>query len=158
MTRRLSLLLVAGLTTVALAACGGGATPTASSSAAGPPSTAPSTAASAPAASAPAASAPAGSAAGAACAVAPSGGTATVSVAIKDFKFSPDPIQAKVGDVIGWTNNDTIQHTATLDDNSCSTDPLAGGAIGMLTFSAPGTYPYHCKIHPTQMMGTIVVQ
>ena len=52
----------------------------------------------------------------------------------------------------------TIQHTATLDDNSCSTDPLAGGAIGMLTFSAPGTYPYHCKIHPTQMMGTIVVQ
>jgi plastocyanin len=152
MTRRFSLLLVAGLTTIALAACGGGATPTASSAAA-PPSSAPSTAASAPEASA-----PAGSAAGAACAVAPTGGTATVSVTIKDFKFSPDPIQAKVGDVIGWTNNDTIQHTATLDDNSCTTDALAGGAIGMLTFSAPGTYPYHCKIHPTQMKGTIVVQ
>jgi len=148
MKRRLSLLFVAGLTTVALAACGGGATPTASSSAAAPPSSAPSTAA----------SAPAGSAAGAACAVAPTGGTAAVSVTIKDFKFSPDPIQAKVGDVIGWTNNDTTQHTATLDDNSCSTDALAGGAIGMLTFSAPGTYPYHCKIHPTQMKGTIVVQ
>ena len=29
------------------------------------------------------------------------------------FAFSPATIQAKVGDVIAWTNNDSVQHTAT---------------------------------------------
>jgi plastocyanin len=142
MFRRLSLVLVGGLTTVALAACGGGATPSPAAST----GSAPSTAASA-----------AGSAAAAACATAPAGGTAAVSVTVKDFSFSPEPVQAKVGDVIAWTNTGSVSHTATLDDNSCSTDQLANGATGMLVFSAPGTYPYHCKIHPTQMKGTIQV-
>jgi len=143
--RRLSLILIGAATTIALAACGGGSTPSPSAPASVPVS-------SAAAGSAPA-SAAAGSAAAGACAVAPSSATATVNATIKDFKFSPDPIQAKVGDVIAWTNNDTVGHTVTLDDNSCSTDTIAVGSSGLLTFTAPGTYTYHCKIHPTQMKG-----
>ena len=35
-------------------------------------------------------------------------------------------IQAKVGDVIAWTNNDSIGHTATVDDDpACTTETLA---------------------------------
>ena len=146
MFRRLGLILVGGITTLALAACGGTATPSPSSSAASGPSTAPSVAAST-----------GGSAAAAACTTAPAGRTAKVTVTIKDFSFSPEPVQAKVGDVIAWTNTGNAQHTATLDDNSCSTDTIASGASGSLVFSAPGTYPYHCKIHPTTMKGTIQV-
>lgn len=136
-----------------LAACSGGASPA-------PGAT---TAASAPAgggASAPAggASAPAGG--GAACATAPAGSTAAVTVTIKDFKFSPQPVQAKVGDVVAWTNQDgTTPHSATMDTAGCDTNTINGGATAMLVFSQPGTYTYHCSVHPTQMKDyTVVVQ
>jgi plastocyanin len=94
---------------------------------------------------------------GAACAPAAAGATATVKVDIKDFKFAPQPVNAKVGDTVGWTNGDSSPHTATMDDGSCSTDTIAQGATGLLTFNKAGTYTYHCKIHPTQMKDFTVV-
>ena len=109
-----------------------------------------------PAASAPAASAGGGGSGGAA-ACAKGEGTAAVSVEIKDFKFGTDPVEAKVGDVIGWTNGDSAPHTATLDDGSCDTGNINQGATGLLVFNEAGTYTYRCKIHPTQMKGTINV-
>jgi plastocyanin len=136
--RRLVLLPVLVAAALAVAACGSSGT-----------TNAPSSAASAPAASV---------AGGAACATADAGATAAKTVEIKDFKFSTDPVSASVGDVIGWTNGDSAQHTATLDDGSCGTENLSQGATGLLVFSEAGTYPYHCSIHPTQMMGTIEVQ
>jgi len=145
--RRLTALpaLVAILT---LAAC--------SSTASTPASSTP---ASAPAAGSPAAGSAAAASGGTACATAPAGSTAAVNATIKDFKFAPQPIQAKVGDVITWTNQDgATPHSATLDDGTCDTKPIAGGASASLVFSAPGTYKYHCSVHPTQMTGyTIVV-
>jgi len=93
----------------------------------------------------------AGGGGGGECAAAAAGTTATVTVEIKDFKFSPSPVEAKVGDTIGWTNSDSAPHTATLDDGACSTDTISQGATGLLTFTKAGTYTYHCKIHPTQM-------
>jgi len=139
--------------TLVLGACGTGATPSPIAT------TAPATAA-APASAAPTTAAPSETAAAssaAACAPAAAGAAATVKVTIKNFAFSPEPVTAKVGDVIGWTNNDSISHTATLDDGSCTTDTIAGGTTLALVFSAPGTYPYHCSIHPTQMMGKITI-
>ena len=94
---------------------------------------------------------------GAACAVAAAGATATVTAQIKDFKFSPQPIQAKVGDVVGWTNGDSAPHSVTMDDGSCDTDTLSQGATGLLVFNTAGTYTYHCKVHPTQMKDFTVV-
>jgi len=79
-----------------------------------------------------------------------------VPVTIQNFAFGPAAITAKVGDVVGFTNKDSVNHTATLDDGSCTTDSLSNGATGALTFTAAGTYPFHCKIHPT-MKGTITV-
>jgi plastocyanin len=121
------------LVAVAFAACGGAATPT----------------------TAPAGGSTGPSAGAAACVKATTAGT--VQAQIKDFAFTPASISAKVGDTITWTNNDTTPHTPALDDGTCSTDALSQGAKGSLTFSAPGTYPYHCAIHPTTMKGTIVV-
>ena len=146
--RRLTLLptLVAVLT---LAACSGTASTPASSSPAPVP------AAGSPAAGSPAAGSPAaasgGAAGGAACATAPTGSTATVNVTIKDFKFAPQPVQAKVGDVIQWANQDSAPHSATLDNGACDTKPISPGSNATLVFTAPGTYSYHCSVHPTQM-------
>jgi plastocyanin len=131
--------------TLALAACSGTSTPSAASSAAASPS-----------AAAGGPSGGAGASGGAAAACAPSTSTPTVDATIADFAFHPDPVQAKVGDVIGWTNQDSAAHTATLDDGDCTTDAIANGATGALVFNAPGTYAYHCRIHP-QMTGTIEV-
>ena len=93
--------------------------------------------------------------AGAVCA--PSTAAGTVQAAMSGTAFVPTSIEAKVGDVIAWTNNDPIGHTATVDDDpSCTTPTLASGEVGALTFSAAGTYAFHCKIH-SNMTGTIEV-
>jgi plastocyanin len=126
----------------AVAACGGG----------GGTSAAPTSAA----ASEPAASAGGGAAGGAACTAGEAGGTADVTVEIKDFKFNPADVTASVGQAIGWTNGDSAPHTATLDDGSCDTGNLSQGATGLLVFNEAGTYEYHCNIH-SNMTGTITV-
>jgi plastocyanin len=156
--RRLALPLLTTIALAALTACGGGATPTPAASSAPLPSVA---AASAPAESAPAESAPAASTAAgsaAACAVAPAGGAATVNATIKNFQFSPQPIQAKVGDVVAWKNDDSTAHTVTMDAGTCGSDNIGAGASAMLVFTAPGTYAYHCKIHPAMTGFTVEVK
>jgi plastocyanin len=118
--------------------------------------TAPSAAAPSAAASAAAsveASAPAAGG-GAPCAESPAAGE--VSVSIKGFAFNPADITAKVGQTITFTNDDSAPHTATLDDGSCTTPQIAAGASDGLTFTAAGTFPFHCNVHPN-MKGTITV-
>jgi len=101
-----------------------------------------------------AASAAATSAAAATCT--PSTAAGTVAVSIKDFEFAPAAITAKVGDVITFTNAGGVKHSAALDVGDCSTGILAAGAAGGLTFSAAGTYAFHCQIHAA-MTGTIQI-
>jgi plastocyanin len=144
-----------------VAGCGAATTsssPATSASSAAPVSAEPSSqAASVEPSVAPASLGAGGASAGAACAASPAGTAPTVTVTIKNFAFSPEPVTAKVGDVIGWMNTDSIGHTATLDDGTCTTDIINNGQTQSLTFSAPGTYPYHCSVHPAQMKGTITV-
>jgi plastocyanin len=150
--RRLTMLPMLAATLL-LAAC------SSSSSAAPAASTGGGASAPAGGASAAAGGASAAAGGGAACAAAPSGATAAATVTIKDFKFSPEPVQAKVGDVIAWTNSDSAPHSATLDNGACDTKPINSGATAMLVFTAAGTYTYHCSVHPTQMKDyTIQVQ
>jgi plastocyanin len=133
------------------AACGGSSPTPSPASTATPPSTAaPASAAATSPESVPSV------AASQAAACQPSSNAATVSATIKDFAFSPEPIKAKVGDAIQWTNNDSTTHTVTLDDGSCDAGRVAPGKTATLVFSAPGTYTYHCAIHST-MKGTIKV-
>lgn len=140
----------------ALAACSSSSTATTG------PTTGPT---SAPASVAPATTAAASEAppASAAAASGCTAGTApaTVALSIKDFAFSPGTITVKVGDVLGWKNDDGPAHTATLDDGSCDTGRIGGGSAGDRTFvfgadAAGKTFSYHCAIHP-RMTATIVV-
>jgi plastocyanin len=143
--RRLPVIAFALFALLALSAC--------ASAQEGPVSTDNTAPTPAPAGSAPAASAPA--AGGGGCTTSSEAGAA--SVGIENFTFTPGDITAAVGETITWTNADSAAHTATLDDDSCSTDNIAQGASAGLVFDAAGTYPYHCKIHPN-MHGTITIQ
>ena len=39
----------------------------------------------------------------------------TIQVTIRDLKFSPDRIEARVGDTVEWINKDILAHTATAE-------------------------------------------
>ena len=141
--RRLPVLAFTLFALLALSACAS------STGTAAPAATAPGAA---PAASEPAASAPA--AGGGGCST--SSEAAAVTVQIANFAFDPPEATAKVGETIGWTNNDSTPHTATLDDASCDTGNIAADGTAGLVFDAAGTYAYHCKIHPN-MTATITI-
>ena len=84
-------------------------------------------------------------------------GTTTVEATVADFKWS-QPINAKVGDVITWTNTDSAAHKVGLDDGSCAMGANIAGSGGKasLVFTKAGTYPFHCTIH-SNMKGTITI-
>ena len=71
--------------------------------------------------------------------------------------YSPQVLAVAVGDTVVWTNKDTVNHT-TVSDNALLWDSgnLKPGASYSHVFKAPGSYVYHCAIHPS-MTGTIVV-
>jgi plastocyanin len=86
-----------------------------------------------------------------------SGGNSS-AVKISNFKFLPASVTVKQGAGLTVTNQDSTSHTATADDgHSFDTGTLADGASQTITVSKPGSYPYHCSIHPF-MHGTLVVK
>jgi LPXTG-motif cell wall-anchored protein len=97
---------------------------------------------------------------------APSGGAAGVSpkarksasasVTMGDFFFSPASVSVAVGDTVTWRNNGDAPHNAVADDGSFSTPNLNKGQSASETFSQAGTFSYICTIHP-QMKGTVRV-
>ena len=82
------------------------------------------------------------------------------SISIKNFAFDPSSLTVKTGTVVTWVNQDGASHTIVSDAGSpaaFSSDSLSTGASFPFTFTQPGTYTYHCSIHPS-MKGTIIVQ
>jgi plastocyanin len=82
--------------------------------------------------------------------------TATNAATIKGFSFQPEVLKVKVGAKVTWTNDDTVAHTVTADTNSFASGNLQPGGSFSFTFTRPGTYAYHCSIHPS-MHGSVVV-
>lgn len=85
----------------------------------------------------------------------------TDAVTIQSFAFTPQDITVKVGTTVTWTNQDSIGHTVTSDDGDSlspklNSNMLQKGDTYTYTFSTPGTYKYHCSVHP-EMTGTVTV-
>lgn len=81
----------------------------------------------------------------------------TYDVAISGFAFSPQTMTIDAGDSIQWTNMDSATHTVVSDTGSMiNSGDLATGQSYTQLFTTPGTYTYHCSIHP-DMTGTIIV-
>lgn len=87
------------------------------------------------------------------------------NVDMKNTLFVPDELTVTVGTTVVWHNSDGYFHTVTSDEG----DELDSGNINAgeeyeHTFTAPGTYKYHCEPHSYQqdgeyqsMVGTIIV-
>lgn len=87
----------------------------------------------------------------------PARAAGTAAVTIQGFAFSPATLQVAPGTTVTWTNRDAATHTVTSDTGAWpDSGGIATGGTFSYTFTAAGTYPYHCAIHP-MMTATIVV-
>jgi plastocyanin len=83
----------------------------------------------------------------------PVSGTA---VKISNFKFDPDNLGVKAGTKVTWTNTTAATPHTVTSDTGAFDHGLDPGVTFSFTFSQPGTYHYHCSIHPS-MTATITV-
>jgi plastocyanin len=103
----------------------------------------------------------ANTAAGTTSAATTSAATGTVSsaavITIKNFAFRT-PGSVRPGATVTVRNEDSTEHTVTADSGNAfdSTQP-SGGSSSFTAPTKPGSYPFHCTIHPF-MHGTLVVQ
>jgi plastocyanin len=129
-------LLLAGLCAVTLVACGSSG----SSSSSGSASSSGTTAASA--SSVGSSSSDAGSTAS--------------TITIQDFNFTT-PASVSPSATITVDNKDGTAHTVTSDDRHTFDDAASPGTSTFTAPTKPGSYPFHCNIHPS-MHGTLVVK
>jgi plastocyanin len=84
--------------------------------------------------------------------------------------FNPDPLTISLGGggLVTWFNDDVarsdgyggttggVVHNITADDGAFASGTVAPSSTFETTYTATGTYGYHCSIHPT-MKGSVVV-
>jgi plastocyanin len=78
------------------------------------------------------------------------------AVTIHNFAFSPATTTIRTGTTVVWTNNDGVDHTVTADAGQFGSSALGAKRTFAFIFMTPGTYAYHCAIHPF-MHGSVVV-
>lgn len=82
------------------------------------------------------------------------------TVVMQNISFNPTTITIRTGQRVTWRNGEApasgIPHTSTSDTGVWSSPVLNPGGAFSFTFNSPGTYNYHCTIHP-DMRGTVIV-
>jgi plastocyanin len=85
--------------------------------------------------------------------------TSTVTIAVRDFSFTPQAATIAQGTTVRWKFSGPSSHTAT--DNSgmrlFNSGIKPAGSQYSFTFIAAGTYPYVCTPHASFMRGRISV-
>src|SRR5215212_4971559 len=82
----------------------------------------------------------------------------TMTISIKNFAFDPSNTTVSPGTTVTWVNNDQTAHTMTATNPAgvFGSGTLQPGQSYSFKFDKPGTYTYHCEIHP-DMTGTVTV-
>jgi len=81
------------------------------------------------------------------------------------LRFDPANLEVQAGSTVLFANIGGKPHTLTADDGSFDTGTVAPGAEGgrfagtnaTITLSKPGTFPFHCEVHPAAMKGVLTV-
>jgi plastocyanin len=79
-------------------------------------------------------------------------------VGLYDNRFDPPILTVPAGTTVRWINHGEHKHTITSDSGDWGSKELGAESFYFYTFSRPGTYTYHCEVHPAEMRGTIVVK
>lgn len=92
----------------------------------------------------------------------------SLSLKAKAIKWDTDCLAAPAGQAFTITidNTDTVAHNVAILASHSATDALFRGDLVQgpkkVTYDVPalppGTYVFHCEVHPTQMLGTFVVK
>jgi plastocyanin len=79
------------------------------------------------------------------------------TVGIANFVYHPTPLTIGAGTRVSFANRSGVAHTATQNGGGFDTGRIKPGKVISVTFKRPGTYLFHCTIHPF-MHGKIVVK
>jgi plastocyanin len=82
------------------------------------------------------------------------------------LRFNPDTLTVKAGSTLLVANVGGKPHTFTADDGSFDSGVVAPGAEGgrfagnnaSVVLTKPGTYRFHCDVHPQAMTGVVTVE
>ena len=86
--------------------------------------------------------------------------SAVNAVSMGDNFFQPVGMTVPAGTTVQWRNDGALPHTVTSDLGAVRTFDsgiLRTGGTYSLTFDAPGSFAYHCDVHP-EMTGAVVVE
>jgi plastocyanin len=81
--------------------------------------------------------------------------SASKTVTIDNFEFTPSTLRIDKGARVVFSNTSGTAHTAT-NRGTFDTGRIKGGKSSAIRFQQKGTFRYHCTIHPF-MHGKIVV-
>jgi len=79
-----------------------------------------------------------------------------VRVGSYSYAFSPVMVSIRRGAPLMVTNTTAAPHTVTADGDAFNSGTVSPNTTITMTFATPGTYPFHCQIHP-YMTGTLTV-
>jgi len=82
---------------------------------------------------------------------------AATEIKIDNFSFTPAEVKVPVGATVVWTNRDDIPHALISTGKVFKSKVLDTDDNYSFTFSAAGTYPYFCSLHP-KMTGKVIVE
>ena len=81
----------------------------------------------------------------------------STQIVIKDFMFTPNSPMVKAGSTVSWINKDDEPHNVVSDTGLFRSGAVDTDETFSFKFDKPGTYHYHCAIHP-RMVATIIVE
>ena len=93
-------------------------------------------------------------------AVAPAPAAAGPTITASSNRYDQPNVTIAVGDTVAFANSGGAHNFAFDDGPAYPDSPTPPGAAwsGLSrTFTAPGTYPFHCEAHPTEMQGAVTV-
>jgi len=77
-----------------------------------------------------------------------------------DSFYKPSTVHVRVGQTVEWVDRDDSDHTVTPEPStrawSGGSPVLSTGKSYRFRFTRPGSYRYHCMVHPN-MLGFVVV-
>jgi len=79
------------------------------------------------------------------------------NVAVGDNFFNPNNFAATVGNAVTWQWTGGNSHNVTFDNGDPGSSTQTSGSFSR-TFTATGTFDYHCTVHGAAVMsGTVTV-
>jgi plastocyanin len=83
---------------------------------------------------------------------------ATANVDIVNFDYRQRDLTVAVGTTVTWKNTADRPHTVTDRGGTFDSRIVEPGATSTVSFTAPGTYFYFCRVNPAKMNGVVHVQ